>query len=143
MYLSGPESDATELLELPEDPVLVRGDADRLRQVAANLLANARTHTPAGTEVTLSLRQAAGEVRLTVADDGPGIPPELAERVFERFVRGDRSRSRTTGSTGLGLAIVLAVAEAHGGTVGLTSTEGRTVFAVRLPAPRADAAPGA
>ena len=120
-------------LELPEEPVLVRGDAGRLRQVADNLLANARTHTPPGTEVTLRLERAPGEVRLTVADSGPGIPPELADRVFERFVRGDRARSRSTGSTGLGLAIVRAVAEAHGGAVGLAGGPGRTVFTVRLP----------
>ncbi|MEV7179969.1 HAMP domain-containing sensor histidine kinase [Kitasatospora sp. NPDC093679] len=121
-------------LVLPEEPVLVRGDADRLRQVTANLLANARTHTPPGTAVELALERAGAEVRLSVADTGPGIPPELADRMFERFVRGDRGRSRATGSTGLGLSIVQAVVQAHGGTVDAASRPGRTVFTVRLPA---------
>ncbi|GAA2791109.1 HAMP domain-containing sensor histidine kinase [Kitasatospora paracochleata] len=124
-------------LELPEDPVLVAGDADRLAQVVANLLANARTHTPEGTEVTLRLERLAGRTALSVADTGPGIEPELAERVFERFVRGDRARSRRTGSTGLGLAIVRAVVAAHGGTVAVSSRPGRTVFTVVLPDPAA------
>ncbi|MFG3226787.1 sensor histidine kinase [Kitasatospora sp. NPDC048194] len=121
-------------LALPEEPVLVTGDEHRLSQVVANLLANARTHTPPGTGVELGLRPAAGQVELQVADDGPGIAPEVLDRVFERFVRGDRARSRATGSTGLGLAIVRAVVQAHGGTVTVASRPGRTVFTVRLPA---------
>ncbi|MFD5462356.1 sensor histidine kinase [Kitasatospora sp. NPDC127059] len=121
-------------LVLPEEPVLVRGDEHRLSQVAANLLANARTHTPAGTAVELSLELVGDQVELSVVDDGPGIPPELLERVFERFVRGDRARSRATGSTGLGLSIVRAVVQAHGGTVEAVSRPGRTAFTVRLPA---------
>ncbi|MFJ8627912.1 sensor histidine kinase [Kitasatospora sp. NPDC093550] len=121
-------------LALPEEPVLVRGDGHRLGQVVANLLANARIHTPSGTRVELGLRRAgAGQVELSVTDDGPGIAPELLDRVFERFVRGDRARSRATGSTGLGLAIVRAVVRAHGGTVDAAARPGRTVFTVRLP----------
>ncbi|MFJ3216269.1 sensor histidine kinase [Kitasatospora sp. NPDC086801] len=120
-------------LALPEEPVLVRGDPDRLSQVVVNLLANARTHTPPGTEVELSLERTGEGVRLAVADDGPGIAPELADRMFERFVRGDRARSRSTGSTGLGLSIVRAVVRAHGGTVDAASRPGRTAFTVRLP----------
>ncbi|MFF2749249.1 sensor histidine kinase [Kitasatospora sp. NPDC058048] len=120
-------------LALPEEPVLVRGDEHRLSQVVANLLANARTHTPPGSEVRLCLERTDGQVELSVTDDGPGIAPELADRVFERFVRGDRARSRATGSTGLGLAIVRAVVGAHGGTVAVASRPGRTVFTVRLP----------
>ncbi|MFI9365642.1 sensor histidine kinase [Kitasatospora sp. NPDC053057] len=119
-------------LVLPEEPVLVRGDEHRLSQVVANLLANARTHTPAGTAVELRLELASGRVELSVTDEGPGIPAELLERVFERFVRGDRARSRATGSTGLGLAIVRAVVQAHGGTVEAASRPGRTSFTVRL-----------
>ncbi|MEZ0066988.1 two-component system OmpR family sensor kinase [Streptacidiphilus sp. MAP12-20] len=122
-------------LELPEEPLLITGDPDRLRQVIANLLANARIHTPPGTSVTLSLArdESAREVALAVTDTGPGIPPELASQVFERFVRGDRARTRATGSTGLGLAIVRAVATAHGGSVAVRSEPGRTRFEVRLP----------
>jgi two-component system OmpR family sensor kinase len=120
-------------LALPEEPVLVSGDEHRLSQVVANLLANARTHTPPGTGIELSLEPADGHVELTVTDEGPGIAPELLDRVFERFVRGDRARSRATGSTGLGLAIVQAVVQAHGGTVTVASRPGRTSFTVRLP----------
>lgn len=137
-------------LDLPDEPagpVTVRADPARLQQVLVNLLANARTHTPPGTTVTVSVRQSerAGEpVTLEVRDDGPGIPAELLPHVFERFARGDASRSRgdatdkatgtTTGSTGLGLAIVQAVVSAHGGRVRVDSAPGRTVFAVELPA---------
>ncbi|MFJ1754445.1 sensor histidine kinase [Kitasatospora sp. NPDC088134] len=130
------------LLELPADPVTVPGDPHRLAQVVGNLLANAGTHTPDGSTVTLRIEPGDGEVRLTVADDGPGVPAELAPHVFERFTRGDRARSRRTGSTGLGLAIVRAVVRAHGGTVELSSAPGRTVFTAVLPGGNAQG-PGA
>jgi two-component system OmpR family sensor kinase len=120
-------------LDLPDEPVVVTGDASRLMQVLTNLLANARTHTPPGTTVTVGLAPEGGEVALTVTDDGPGIAPELVPHVFERFARGSASRSREHGSTGLGLAIVDAVVAAHGGRVQLQSTPGRTAFTVRLP----------
>ncbi|MFF8442705.1 ATP-binding protein [Streptomyces californicus] len=136
-------------LELPAEPVTVRADPARLQQVLVNLLANARTHTPPGTTVTVSVRppaRAGGPVALEVRDDGPGIPAGLLPHVFERFARGDASRTRgsdgggATGSTGLGLAIVQAVVTAHGGRVRVESAPGRTVFAVELPA---DAEPDA
>ena len=133
-------------LELPDRPVLVTGDESRLYQVLANLLSNARTHTPAGTTVTVALGSpqhrpvapsgggaAAGPAVLSVTDDGPGIPAELQPGLFEQFVRGDTPRSHAAGSTGLGLAIVDAVIAAHGGTVGVTSQPGRTRFAITLP----------
>ncbi|MEU2155397.1 HAMP domain-containing sensor histidine kinase [Streptomyces sp. NPDC019396] len=125
-------------LALPEEPVKVSGDGARLHQVLVNLLANARTHTPPGTTVTACVRPLDGgrEVALEVRDDGPGIPAELLPHVFERFARGDASRSRAAGgvsSTGLGLAIVQAVVAAHRGTVTVESVPGRTVFTVRLP----------
>jgi len=101
--------------------------------VVANLLANARTHTPPGTTVTLSLHAEPNTAVLRVADDGPGIPAELQSEVFERFARGDTSRSRKGGSTGLGLAIASAVVRAHGGNIELNSVPGRTEFTVRLP----------
>ncbi|GAA4981317.1 HAMP domain-containing sensor histidine kinase [Kineococcus glutinatus] len=126
-------------LDLPEDVVTAVGDGHRLHQVLANLLANARTHTPAGTTVTTSVRAATSDagrpvVVLEVADDGPGIDPSVLPHVFERFARADTSRSRAAGSTGLGLAIVHAVVTAHGGAVSVASVPGRTVFRVELPA---------
>ncbi|MFG2652743.1 sensor histidine kinase [Streptomyces sp. NPDC048436] len=121
-------------LELPDEPALVHADAARLHQVVVNLLANARTHTPPGTKVTARVRAAGPGVRLEVQDDGPGIAPALLPHVFERFARGDASRSRNAGSTGLGLALVQAIVAAHGGGVTVDSVPGRTVFAVTLPA---------
>ena len=128
-------------LELPEEPVLVPGDELRLHQVLGNLLSNAARHTPAGTNVTVALRTepaAAGRgghgtAVVTVTDNGPGIPAELQRDVFERFVRGDTSRSHAAGSSGLGLAIVHAVTAAHGGTASVTSRPGETTFTIELP----------
>jgi two-component system OmpR family sensor kinase len=121
-------------LELPDEPVVVTGDDARLHQVLANLLANCRTHTPAGTSVTVSLASnGAGGATLAVLDDGPGIPADQQGEIFGRFVRGDSSRSRRDGSTGLGLAIVAAVVRAHHGTIDVASVPGSTKFAVRLP----------
>jgi two-component system OmpR family sensor kinase len=121
-------------LELPDEPVLVRGDEHRLRQVLANLVANAGRHTPPGTTVLVALAdKGPGKVGLTVTDNGPGIASDLVPGLFERFVRGDTSRSRAAGSTGLGLAIVDAVTTAHGGTVDVTSRPGHTRFTITLP----------
>ena len=120
-------------LDLPDQPVIVQGDAQRLHQVLANLLANARTHTPPGTEVWLSLSRQADRAVVSVADNGPGIPADLMPDIFQRFSRGEQSRSRTAGSTGLGLAIVAAVVAAHGGRIDVTSVPGNTRFTVTLP----------
>ncbi|GIH08221.1 sensor histidine kinase [Rhizocola hellebori] len=120
-------------LDLPEEPVIVTGDKTRLHQVIANLLANARTHTPEGTSVTVGVTTQGERATLTVTDTGPGIPAELLPTIFERFARGDSSRSRQDGSTGLGLAIVQAVVTAQGGTIAVDSAPGRTEFTVRLP----------
>src|ERR1700727_1173885 len=147
-------------LELPSDPIVVRGDEHRLHQVLANLMSNAGKHTPSGSTVSVALRvQAAPEinspvapdggmlergarpapprVELSITDDGPGIPPELLPELFERFTRADTSRARDLDargtSTGLGLAIVGAVVAAHGGSITVTSRPGRTRFAIYLP----------
>lgn len=120
-------------LDLPPEPVEVTGDRDRLHQVVANLLANARAHTPPGTTVRTSLRRKGEEVHLIVTDDGPGIPEDLQPDVFERFTRGDDSRARASGSTGLGLSIVAAVTRAHGGAVDVSSRPGATTITVTLP----------
>lgn len=130
--IAGPEHRWS--LDLPEEPVVVTGDEARLHQVLGNLLANARIHTPAGTSVTTSLTNGADGVVLTVADDGPGIPAWLQPEIFERFARGDSSRSRRGGSTGLGLAIVAAVVRAHAGSIEVHSVPGDTRFVVHLPA---------
>jgi two-component system OmpR family sensor kinase len=120
-------------LDLPEEPVIVTGDAARLHQVLTNLLANARVHTGAGTVVTTRLSTEPSHTVLQVIDNGPGIPVALQSEVFERFARGDSSRSRKGGSTGLGLAIVSAVVKAHNGTIAVNSSPGHTEFTVRLP----------
>ncbi len=120
-------------LDLPEEPVIVIGDGARLHQVLANLLANARTHTPEGTVVTVGVTQTLDSAVLHVTDAGPGIPQNLQPHIFERFARGDSSRSRAAGSTGLGLSIVHAVVTAHGGQVSVESNPGRTAFTVVLP----------
>jgi two-component system OmpR family sensor kinase len=122
------------LLHLPDEPAVVEGDPQRLHQVLTNLLANARTHTPPGSTVVARVVPRGREVLVEVEDDGPGIPPGLLPYVFERFARGDASRSRAAGSTGLGLAIVQAVVTAHRGGVSIDSVPGRTVFRVHLPA---------
>jgi two-component system OmpR family sensor kinase len=149
-------------LDLPSDPVLVRGDEHRLHQVLANLMSNAGKHTPPGSTVSVTLRvdqapgpgrgsqpapdggvvergvrPAAPRVELSITDDGPGIPSELLPELFERFTRADTSRARDLDaagkSTGLGLAIVDAVVAAHGGSITVTSRPGRTRFAIYLP----------
>ncbi|HST63970.1 MAG TPA: HAMP domain-containing sensor histidine kinase [Mycobacteriales bacterium] len=123
-------------LDLPEEVVTVTGDGERLHQVLANLLTNARAHTPPGTTVTTALIAAPDGVEVTVRDDGPGIPAALQADLFDRFTRGDASRGREHGSTGLGLAIARGIATAHGGTVTVTSTSrDGTAFHLRLRGP--------
>jgi two-component system OmpR family sensor kinase len=114
--------------------VTVEGDEDRLRQVVGNLVGNALVHTPAGTPVSVTVRDGDGRAVVEVRDDGPGMPPDVAERAFERFSRADASRSRHAGGSGLGLAIVRAIIEAHQGEVTLESTPGSgTTVRVVLP----------
>jgi two-component system OmpR family sensor kinase len=114
-------------------PVL--GDEARLRQAVANLVGNAIAHTPAGSPVRIGVGTVGGDAVLEVADRGPGLDPEQAARVFDRFYRVDSSRSRDTGGAGLGLSIAQSLASAHGGRVELTSTPGRgATFRVVVPA---------
>lgn len=131
----------TWTLDVGDEPVLVAGDTGRLHQVAANLLANARTHTPDGTTVTVSVTREGSTAVLRVHDDGPGIDPRIKDELFERFARGDRSRARQTGGTGLGLSIARAIVDAHGGSISVASEPGDTTFEVRLPARPADPEP--
>jgi two-component system OmpR family sensor kinase len=123
-----------------QSPLVVLGTESRLRQVVDNLLTNARVHTPAGTPIHVRLAAEDAEVVLEVADAGPGVPAEEADRIFERFYRTDRSRTRSQGGVGLGLAIVRSVVEAHGGAVGYRARpRGGSVFRVVLPvAPASD-----
>ena len=130
-YAAGP--DHLWEVDMPEEPIEVTGDPARLHQVVVNLLANARVHTPAGTEVRVVLRQQGSSAVVSVIDNGPGIPVEQLPTLFERFTRGDESRNRASGSTGLGLAIVTAVVQAHHGQVSVASEPGRTEFRVELP----------
>jgi two-component system OmpR family sensor kinase len=130
-------------LDAPE-AVIVTGVADDLHRLAGNLVENAFIHTPAGTPVTVSVRREGGSAVLEVADRGPGVPPEMRDRVFERFARavGDHGAARR--GSGLGLAIVRAVTDAHGGTVELRDAEGGGArFVVMLPATAAAAPPPA
>jgi two-component system OmpR family sensor kinase len=122
------------LLDLDDEPVLVPGDELRLHQVVTNLLNNARRHTPPGTSVTVAAHADGDEAVLSVTDDGPGMTPELVRTAFERFSRGDSSRTRASGGAGLGLSLVQAISSAHGGSVSVESEPGRTRFLVRLPA---------
>jgi two-component system OmpR family sensor kinase len=132
-------------IEQPDEPLMVHGDEERLRQIIGNLVTNALTHTPPGTAVTLRLRGEERTAVIEVADEGPGLTPEQAERVFERFYRVDKARTRRMASgddrlntphsgAGLGLAIVAALVAAHEGSVEVESTPGAgATFRVRLP----------
>lgn len=117
-----------------DEPVVVAGDSDRLRQVLANLVSNALVHTPQGTPVRLRTFTDGDSAVLEVGDEGPGMPESTAEQVFERFFRGDPSRARSQGGSGLGLSIVDGIVEAHGGEVSLRSRPGQgTTVRVTLP----------
>ncbi|MEU5883820.1 HAMP domain-containing sensor histidine kinase [Spirillospora sp. NPDC047279] len=128
--------------------VVVSGDEERLRQVLANLLANVRRHTPAGTPATVRAALEGGQAVIEVADRGPGLTGDQRAQVFERFYRADEARSRDHGGAGLGLSIVAAVAEAHGGAATVRSAPGegasfRVAFPAAAPADSAAAAAGA
>ncbi|WP_206305606.1 sensor histidine kinase [Actinacidiphila soli] len=127
--LTGPGGDS------PSAPALVLGDEARLRQVVANLVGNAVAHTPPGTSIRIGVGSDNGHGLIEVADQGPGLQPEQATRVFERFYRVDASRTRREGGgAGLGLAIVTALVTAHNGHVDVTSTPGKgATFRVRIP----------
>jgi two-component system, OmpR family, sensor histidine kinase BaeS len=119
---------------LPERLALT-GDPVRLRQAVGNLVSNAVRHTPAGVIVTLrAAAAAAGHAVIEVADTGSGIAPDDLPRVFDRFWRADKSRTRRTGGSGLGLSIVRKLAKAHGGTATAAGTPGRgSTFTLTLP----------
>jgi signal transduction histidine kinase len=118
---------------LPDRPVTIEGDSEAMRELVDNLVSNAIKYTPSGGRVDVRLAAQNGSAVLEVADTGIGIPPEEQSRVFERFYRVDKARSRQLGGTGLGLSIVKHVALAHGGSVSLKSAPGRgSTFRVQL-----------
>jgi two-component system, OmpR family, sensor kinase len=126
----GPVADGHRLT-VDADEAVVAGARDELYRMTLNLVENAIRHTPEGTRIRATVGSEDGDVVLTVQDDGPGVPPELRDHIFERFVRGTGDRGS---SSGLGLSIVRAVAEAHGGSVVLEDTRRGALFVVRLPA---------
>ena len=128
----GPVADDHEL-QVDAEPVIVSGSRDELHRLVLNLIENAVRHTPPGTHIRASTARENGDAMLVVQDDGPGIPPELGDHVFDRFVRSGRDGGR---GSGLGLSIVRAVAESHGGSVVLDPPPdgGGARFVVRLPA---------
>lgn len=128
-----------------DDPVVVVGDEDRLRQVIANIVGNALVHTPSSASVELAAIVDGGTARLTITDQGQGMEPEVAARVTERFYRADPARSRDRGGSGLGLSIVEATMTAHGGAIAVGSEPGRgTSVTIVLPmlSGNSQAAPG-
>jgi two-component system, OmpR family, sensor kinase len=123
-----------DVLLAADEPTIVLGDADQLRQLLANLLRNAVIHTPAATPIELAVGHDGHQAVIQVRDHGPGVPPDAGEQLFERFWRTEGGRSRGRGGAGLGLAIVKGVAEAHGGTVRAENApDGGAVFKVTLP----------
>jgi two-component system OmpR family sensor kinase len=140
-------------LDAPES-LITYGDEDRLRQVVDNLLSNATTHTPSGSPVRVAVTVITTTTPgvligtptggnptavLTVSDDGGGVDPEEASRIFEPFYRADPSRSRSSGGSGLGLAIAAAIVRVHGGEIGVDSTDGGGArFWVSLPVSPSD-----
>jgi two-component system OmpR family sensor kinase len=125
----GPVADGHDLT-IDADEAIVNGTRDELHRMTLNLMENALRHTPAGTHVNARVESVDGHVLLTVQDDGPGVPDELHDRIFERFVRGAGDRGS---SSGLGLSIVRAVAQSHGGSVDLENASPGARFVVRLP----------
>ncbi|MFE5262014.1 sensor histidine kinase [Streptomyces coelicoflavus] len=119
----------------PQAPPL-RLDPQRIRQVLDNLLTNAAVHTPPGTKVAVTVSSVPGAARVSVADTGPGVPAADRDRIFDRFYRVDKARSRDRGGSGLGLSVAASLVRAHGGTIELADEPGATVFTVTLPAGR-------
>ncbi|WP_082471494.1 sensor histidine kinase [Arthrobacter sp. Leaf234] len=120
-------------LELPDEPVEVRGVEAEIRQVLINLLSNAHKHTPPGTAIATAVILNGPHAHITITDSGPGIDPAFLDTIFTRFSRGDTARTANTGSTGLGLAIVQALIKANDGTISVTSKPDSTQFRVQLP----------
>lgn len=128
------DRDRTWTFDVPDDPVVVSGDEQRLHQAVTNLLTNASRHTPPRTKIDVRI-SVADRVRVEVRDDGPGIDPGLLPTIFERFTRGDSSRTRASGGAGLGMSLVKAIMHAHDGEASVESAPGATTFILTLPRP--------
>jgi two-component system sensor histidine kinase BaeS len=129
--------------QIQPDLPLIDVEADRIRQILVNLVTNAHEYSPEGASIGVAAHAAGAEVEIAVSDNGPGIPPEQLERIFERFTRGDAGLTQRVGGTGLGLAISKSLVELHGGSIAAESTPGAgSTFRVRLPI-ATGAAPGA
>ncbi len=118
--------------DVPDEPISVEGDEQRLHQAVTNLLTNASRHTPPKTEVAVHMQVESDTVVIDVHDDGPGIPAEQLPTLFDRFTRGDSSRTRASGGAGLGMSLVQAIMHGHGGTAEVSSEPGSTTFTLRL-----------
>ncbi len=131
---AAPERSVTTTVA-PGVDLTITGDTDRLRQVLANVIGNALTHTPASSAITIAAARLSGDrILLTVADEGPGMSPDVAARVTERFYRADPARARSNGGSGLGMAIVEGIVAAHAGSVAIDSAPGRgTTVSITLP----------
>jgi len=122
-------------LEIEADLPWIEADRDRIRQVLVNLLTNANEYCPEGAGIEVKARRTDAEVEIDVVDDGPGIPEQQLEHIFERFTRGDAGETQRVGGTGLGLAISKSLIELHGGTIAAESIQGSgSTFRIRLPA---------
>jgi two-component system OmpR family sensor kinase len=134
--VSGPDHPIE--MDIPEEDSYVLGDQNRIHQVIANLLENARSHTPVGTRITVQIKEEENRTEVSVADDGPGMDPADQKRIFERFYRADSSRTRSvkTEGSGLGLSIVKAIMDAHSGDVRVESVLGKgATFTLTFPVP--------
>jgi two-component system OmpR family sensor kinase len=127
--------DPARVVSLRAEPAPMVGDRHRVTQAIANVLANARVHTPPGSPIDVTVGGEAGRIEIAVADHGAGLPPTARAQVFDRFYRADPSRARTLGGSGLGLAISSAIVEAHGGQIAVDDTAGGgATFRIQLPA---------
>jgi signal transduction histidine kinase len=127
-------SDQTLTMSLDPELPPIEAEADRIRQVLVNLLTNAHEYSPEGASIAVMARVAGAEVEIAVSDNGPGIPPDQLEHIFERFVRGEAGLTQRVGGTGLGLPISKSLVELHGGRLEVDSTLGvGSTFSFRLP----------
>ncbi len=133
---------ATIVVRPIEHDITIEVDEARFAQVMANLLSNAAKYSPPGGQITIAAQLLDGAVRVSVSDQGPGIPPEFRPRIFERFAQADASSGRSKGGTGLGLSIAKAIVEAHKGRIGFDTTDGQgTTFYFVLPTDQSGVVP--